>query len=423
VISTDPADSEIDVQTGQRITATFSETLDPASCDGLHFFVEGPGGVPVSGTVTCSGLVQTTIIFTPQGPLAPGTLYQATLTGDIMDLSGNMMGSDFVWSFTTGSGGDDLPPTVTGTCPSPFATGFGVNRNINATFSEALDPATVTGGTFTLTEEGGSGVPGVVSYLVPDFIAVLDPAVDLLPSTVYVARLTIGITDSSGNPMVEDFVWTFTTGTAPTGQPPVILNEAGRYAVLAGTSIDNLGPSIMSGDIGVYPGAVITGFPPGIVNGVQRVSPDPDVSQARTDLIAAFVDTSTRSAGAVVVPAELGGQVLLPGLYRSPTGSFSLTTGTVTLDAQGDPAAVWVFQMPGGLAFGSATQVLLVNGARASNIHWSVNLSVTAGSGALIQGTLIVCVSAEFAPTARVEGRALVILEDVRTDTNLITIP
>lgn len=426
VISTDPTNGQTGVPTSQNISATFSETLDPATCDNLHFILTGPGTTPVAGTVSCNGPSPTTMTFDPQDLLLAGTVYTATIKAGVKDLSGNASTTDYVWSFTTAGTADTQPPTVISTNPLPFATGVGLNRNVNATFSEAMDPSSINHNSFTLSDPSAVLVPALVSYDVPNHIATLDPNADLLPNTQYQARITTAVTDVSGNHMVEDFVWTFTTGAATSGEPPVDLGESAGYAILAGSTITNTGSSLVNGDIGVDPGTTITGFPPGVVNGTQRVAPDPAVHQAKLDATAAFMDASFRP-GAVVIPAELSGQVLLPGLYKSASGVFSLSAGALTLDAQGDPDAVWIFQVPGapGLTVGAATQVILINGAQSTNVNWAVNYSTTIGATATFRGNLLVCVDITLGLNVNLDGRALSFgpATTVTTDTDLISAP
>lgn len=120
---------------------------------------------------------------------------------------------------------------------------------------------------------------------------------------------------------------------------PVPLGTADAFAVLAGESITNTGPSVITGDIGVSPGTAISGFPPGLVNGAQH-SADAVALQAKSDLVAAYNNAAGQATDAAL-PPDAGGLTLVPGVY---TASSTLgLTGTLTLDAQGNPNAVWVF--------------------------------------------------------------------------------
>src|SRR5207245_1590434 len=102
-----------------------------------------------AGTVSYAGV---TAIFTPAGTLAPNTTYTATMTTGAKDLAGNALAANFVWSFTTGATPDTTAPTVSATVPANAATDVAINGKIAVTFSEAMDPSTITKATFTLKQ-------------------------------------------------------------------------------------------------------------------------------------------------------------------------------------------------------------------------------------------------------------------------------
>src|SRR5487761_469108 len=158
---------------------------------------------------------------------------------------------------------------------------------------------------------------------------------------------------------------------------PVGLGTAASFAVLAGTTVTNTGPSIISGDLGVSPGTAVTGFPPGIVTGGTIHEADGVAGGAQSDLTTAYNDAAGRSGTAV--PAFIGaGQTLAPGVYKA---SSSLDVGgSLTLDAGGDPNAVFIFQAPSTLVTDSASNVILTNGAQACNVFWQVGSSATLGT-------------------------------------------
>ena len=124
-------------------------------------------------------------------------------------------------------------------------------------------------------------------------------------------------------------------------QAPVSLGAAANFAVLAGSTVTNTGASLVTGDLGVSPGTAVTGFPPGTVNGTIHAG-DPTAAQAIADLTTAIGDAAGRSVGPVSVAGNLGGQTLTPGLYAS-TSSLAISSGDLTLDAQGDANAVFIF--------------------------------------------------------------------------------
>ena len=140
VSSTVPANGATGVPINTKLTATFSEAMDPANVTTTTFTVK-QGTTAVSGTVTYSGV---TAVFTPASTLAASTTYTATITTGAKDLAGNALASNYVWSFTTGAAADTTAPTVSSTVPANSATGVPISYNLTATFSEAMDPVTIT---------------------------------------------------------------------------------------------------------------------------------------------------------------------------------------------------------------------------------------------------------------------------------------
>ncbi len=130
------------------------------------------------------------------------------------------------------------------------------------------------------------------------------------------------------------------TGTAVAAQGPVGLGTASSFAVLAGSTVTNTGPSVISGDVGVSPGTAVIGFPPGTVTNGTIHAADAVAAQAQADTTTAYNDAAGRTPSTPVT-ADLGGQTLVAGVYSGPTLGL---TGTLTLNAQGDPNAVFVFQ-------------------------------------------------------------------------------
>lgn len=200
---------------------------------------------------------------------------------------------------------------------------------------------------------------------------------------------------------------------------PVPLGTATSYAVLAGQSVTNTGPSVITGDLGVSPGTAISGFPPGLVNGTQH-SADAAALQAKSDLVVAYNNAAGQATDAAL-PPDAGGLTLVPGVY---TASSTLgLTGTLTLDAQGDPNAVWVFQVGSGLTTASASRVLLINGASPCNVFWQIGSSATLGTGTTFVGTIMALTSISVTTNASIDGRALARNGSVTLDTNRITRP
>jgi hypothetical protein len=423
VSSTVPASAATDVAISGPIAAVFSEAMDPLTLSTTSFTLK-QGTTPVAGAVSYSGVTAT---FTPAGNLAPLTTYAATITTGAKDLAGNALATDFGWSFTTGATPDTTAPTVSATVPANAATGVAINQTISATFSEAMDPLTINTASLLLTGPGTTVVTGTVGYNVPSKIATFTPSSSLAPNTLYTATITTGAKDLAGNPLASGMNWSFTTAATSAGQAPVSLGAATTFAVLAGSTVTCTGGTTVNGDLGVSPGTAVTGFVtvdggPGIVNGtIYNVTPGP-AATAQGDLTTAYNDAAGRTVGAITVAGNLGGQTLAPGLYTS-TSSLEISSGDLTLDASGDPNAVWIFQMGSTLTTTVGRQVILSGGAQAANVFWQVGSSATIGGSSVFKGTIMANQSITMNTSATMEGRALARNAAVTLDANTITIP
>ena len=414
VTATGPAEGEVGVLVNKNLAATFSEAMDPSSITTAAFTLR-QGTTPVAGTVTYAGV---TAVFNPSNSLAPNTTYTATVWMEVTDLAGNPLAEDYVWNFTTGAASDTTAPIATVTAPAEGAMGVPLNSQIAVTFSEAIDPLTISTATFTL-DQGITPISGTVIYA--NGTAIFTPAGGLTPDTTYTGTVWMEVTDLAGNPLAEDFSWTFTTG-ATTAQEPLVLASANAFAVLAGSTVSSTGPSIITGDLGVSPGTAVEGFPPGVLNGAMFTGVDSAAGQAKLDLTAAFNEAAGRSVGPVSLPGNLSGLTLYPGLYANST-SVMLSVGNVTLDAQGDANAVFLFQMGSTLTTGSSTQVILSGGAKAANVFWQVGTSATLGTTSIFKGNILSQASITLATGAALEGRALTQTGAVTLDGANITVP
>jgi len=204
-------------------------------------------------------------------------------------------------------------------------------------------------------------------------------------------------------------------------QAPVVLGAADNFVALAGDTVTNTGPTSLTGDLGVSPGTAVTGFPPGIITGTQHLA-DPTSAQGAQDLTTAFNDAAGRTLCAVTVAGNLGGQTLTPGLYKS-TSSLEISAGDLTLDAQGDANAVFIFQMASTLTTTSGRQVILAGSAKASRIFWQVGTSATLGSTSAFQGTIMADQAITLKTGATLTGRALARIAAVTLDSNTIVKP
>ena len=414
VVFTDPDDEATGVGINKKIAATFSETMNPVTVNTATFTLQ-QGNTPILGTVVYSGV---TAVFSPLVPLASNTTYTATVRMEATDLAGNQMASDQAWSFTTGSVADTVPPIVESSDPLDGAVGVPLNKAINATFSKGMDPLTITTSTFTVSQ-GGTPLAGTVTYT--DNQATFQSSSNLTANTTYTAKIVKEVTDLAGNQMTNDVMWEFTTGVT-TAQQTIELGSTSAFAVLAGSTVSSTGPSVLNGDLGVSPGTAVTGFPPGIVNGDTFTGAASAAGQAKADLTTAFNEAANRSTGSVSLPGDLSGLTLYPGLYTNST-SVMVSAGAVTLDAQGDSNAVFLFKMGSTLTTGPGTQVILSGGANAANIYWQVGSSATLGTTSTFQGNILAQESITMATGSTLVGRALTQTAAVSLDSATITTP
>jgi len=414
VTSTDPADTATLVPLNQKVAATFSTFMDPSTISAAGTFTVAAtvGGAAVPGSVTYAGQ---TAIFTPTANLAASTQYTATITTAAKDLTGIAMAANFTWSFTTGIATNVAGPTITVENPASVATGVFIDTTVSATFSTAMDPTTITNATFTLAVAGVGGAPvsGTVSYDSASQIATFTPSATLTANTQYTATVSNLVKDLSGNALTSGPAstppdpWSFTTGaTTGAGGPPTInLGSAGSFAVMATASITSTGPVVINGNVGLAPGTS-QGIPPAQVNGTIHVN-DPIVTQAQADLLAAFNDATSRSTNAQTLPGNMGGLTFTPGLYVNSTSVLISGAGpnnNVTLDAQGDPNAVFIFKMGSTLTTGTSSQVILAGGAKASHVFWQVDTSATLGVTSIFEGNVLAATSITINTGAAVTG-------------------
>jgi hypothetical protein len=198
---------------------------------------------------------------------------------------------------------------------------------------------------------------------------------------------------------------------------PVQLGSAETFAVLAGTTVTNTGPTVISGDLGVSPGSAVTGFPPGTVIDGTIHAADATAAQAQVDLTAAYNEAALRTTE-FTISSDLGGQTLTPGVYTAPAGIG--LTGTVILDGQNDPNAVFVFQAGSTLVTASNSTVQLVN-VNPCNVFWQVGSSATLGTGSTFAGSILALTSITVTTGVTITGQALARNGAVTLDTNVIT--
>ena len=428
VLSTVPAAGASNVATNSKITAVFSEDMDASTLSGASFTLTNSTlGSAVAGTVSYAAGARTAT-FTPTGGSLPNnTAFTATVTAAATDLAGNGLAGNtaafpnagsHVWTFNTAAVGDTTAPTVTVVNPLDGSTGICLTKVVSATFSEAMDPATVNAASFFVTDRGAD-VPGTVTYDAARQTARFVPsnATGLAASRTFIATIVAGaagVKDLAGNPLAVNRVWSFTTGVQPCAAG-VNLGSAASFGSFGGAAgITNQGiNTVVGGNIGTTAACtLITGFHDaanvytqtplnvGAVNGsVYCAPPAPGTAssmaiatQALADAQAAYNALAALPPGSDPGAGQLGGLVLAPGVYTAAGGTFGITTANLTLDAQGDANAVWVFQSAAGLTVGQPAlprSVLLLNGAQARNVFWQVGSAARIEDRSVMVGTII----------------------------------
>ena len=451
VSSTIPLNGALGVRLRQVISATFNEEMNPTTINDATFIVTEANGTAVAGTVTYSG---TTATFTPSSFLKPNTTYTGRIKTGVKDVMGNALQTDYVWTFTTAAA-----PTVTTTDPLNNATGVNLNKTVTATFSTAMDPLTINATTFTL-RQGTTVIVGVVSY--SGTIASFNPLIPLESGLVYTATITTGATSTADVSLASNYVWTFSTVNPAVVTPPPAAASGLFFGVFGGNAgITNQGlNTVINGNIGTTAAStLITGFHDGttgdtytetplnkgLVTGrIHTAPPAPGsaasaaiATQGLVDANAAYLSISPAQKPGGIDPGagELGNLVLAPGIYKSAGATFKISNGDLTLDAKGDPNAVWIFQTAAGLTVGiagptGAKSVKLVNGAQAKNVYWYVGTSavINGAGGGVMTGTIIASAGVTFSTAGNavqtvLNGRAISLVASVTMVNTTINVP
>ena len=208
---------------------------------------------------------------------------------------------------------------------------------------------------------------------------------------------------------------------AAMAQAPPALGTAKNFAVLGASAVTNTGSTVVTGDLGISPGSAITGFPPGTVVGGSTYVADAVAAQAQLDNASAYANLASQACNTTYsVPTDIGGLKLAPGVYCFASSAH--LTGALSLDAGGDPSAVWVFKMASTFVTASDASVLLVNGAEQCNVSWNVGSSATIGTGSRMVGNLLALTSITLTTNATLSGRALAQTGAVTMDSDAVSI-
>lgn len=198
----------------------------------------------------------------------------------------------------------------------------------------------------------------------------------------------------------------------------VNLGAAGSFAVLAGSGITNTGSTTIAGDIGTYPTLAEAGFGSITLTGTNNVG-NSVTQSAKTDLVTGYNNAAGQTP-ATTVATELGGTTKIAGIYNSASGTFGIT-GTLTLDAQNDPSAVFIFKAASTLITEVSSNIVLINGAQACNVYWQVGSSATLKTDSIFKGNILALTSITLNSGATVNGSVLAQNGAVTLDTNTIT--
>ncbi len=383
VILTDPLNLATGVALNKQIKATFSKTMDASTVTTATFTLM-QGTSFVSGTVSYLGTIAT---FIPSGNLIQNTTYTATITTGAKDLTGVSMTSNYVWIFTTSISSYTVAlsanPSGGGTVTGDGSFNSGSLVSVNATEN--------TGYTFDNWTENGIVVSVNTNYT---------------------------FTISGNRSLVANFT------ALPAGPAGVNLGSAGNFAILGGSGVANTGVTThIFGDVGSFPTATIVGLTAANVTGTLYTVADPLVGTAKTDLTTAYNDAQGRSLNAISLPGQLGGLTLAPGLYVNSTSTGISGTGSnaiLTLDAGGNPNAVWIFKMGSTLITDAGTSIVLAGGAQWKNIYWSVGTSATLGTNSIFYGNILADQAITLTTGATLYGRALTRVAAVTLDTNIV---
>ena len=448
VTSTSPINNATGVALNKIVTANFNMIMDPLTVNATTFTLK-KGTTTILGTVTYIG---TRATFTPTVSLSASTLYTATITNGVKNTLGTPIANNYVWTFTTGI---LLEPKVILTDPFNNATGVSLNKIVTATFSTAMDPLTINTSSFTI-KRGTTVIDGDVSYA--GTVATFVPTTAFAANTIYTATITTDAKNLVGTALADNYVWTFRTTTIP--HAPILGSASifGAFGGNAGVTNQGLSTVINNGSLATTAAStLVTGFHDsnaiytetplnvGNVTGdVYTAPPSPGTATSFAVATLGLIDANTtyNSISPSSMPGgidpgsgELGGLTLVPGVYKSASGTFKITNGDLTLDAQGDPNAVWIFQTSAGLTVGiagptGAKSVNMINGALPKNVFWYVGSAATingAGGGIMV-GTIIARSGVTFSTAGNtvqtvLNGRAISLIASVTMVNTTINVP
>jgi hypothetical protein len=209
-------------------------------------------------------------------------------------------------------------------------------------------------------------------------------------------------------------------GSEAAAQTAPSLGAAESFAVLGGSTVTNTGPSVISGDLGVSPGSAVVGFPPGIVVGGTIHAANATSLAAQNSVITAYNQLESQPCTQDLTGQDLGGLTLTAGVYCF--SASAQLTGTLTLNAQGNAAAVFIFKVGSTVTTASGSSVLLINGGALCNVFWQVGSSATLGTNTGFAGNILALTSITLTTGATVAGRTLARNGAVTLDSNSVSV-
>jgi hypothetical protein len=458
ISSTVPANGATAVAINSKITANFSEAMNPATINATTFTVATSAVSPVAvlGTVGLDDTGKVAIFTPPVGNFAASTAYTATITTGAKDKAGNAMATAKTWNFTTGTTTDTTLPTVLSTSPADLDTGVARNTDVTATFSESMNPSTINEATFTL-KQGYTPVAGTVSYL--DGLngqATFNPTNDLAANTTYTAAVTTGARDLAGNKTStpgDIKKWSFTTGSGnvvvvpppvlPANPATVNLGTAANYAILAKGIITTVPSSVVTGNVGLSPAArtFLHGWSETYdvtdtyATSAQVVAPfklyaadlvggttTADLTTAVLNMQAAYTDAAGRTATSAATTDVGAGTLTSLTLTRGVYQWGSAITIPTNLTLNGSATDVWILKVAGTLSMAAAKSVILTGGALPKNVFWQVSGTVNIGANTHFSGIILGQTIITLGNLASIDGRLLA-QTDVNIDATTVTQP
>lgn len=339
----------------KKITAAFSNTMESVTLTSASFTLSCPTAPVAGGVVSYLATGKVATLSLPVANLPASTQCTVTVTTGVRDASGVALASNYVWKFTTGIAADTTPPSVALTVPVDGVTGVATNTMVSASFSENMDPASITATNFTVanTTAGGGAVVGAVTYLLGSKVATFTPAATLPASSLYTATISTTVADLAGNLMAANKVWTFTTGAAAvtsvfpgvagtpgasTTDPTVNSANPSNGAINVATSTNQ-----WTGSANVVTGKLLT------ANFSQTMNP----ATITTPGVFTLKETvaGTNVPGSVVINATNTAATFTPTVAAlMPNTFYTVTVSTAALNAGGTAmanAVVWGFKTNG----------------------------------------------------------------------------